>query len=255
MTGRAWTDEELGLVQDRPDWPTRRLAAELGRTKASVNNIRRKLARGWTPVQEAWTADEDDILLTTPWFTAEQQSQRLVGRTPVAVRRRRERLGIEALPVTKEPTHVGARPLVAKTCLTCGKLLQASWFQFHSSQRRWFPSCKRCTNDATQARNVAAGYPYRKTKEHQDANQRASKARLEAITAPRATRHRELWTEADHQTLADPDLTILQKALRLGRTHNATASMCQRNGYRSHVGLGEPTDEWRIFNPNELVSA
>ena len=59
------------------------------------------------------------------------------------------------------------------------------------------------------------------------------------------------YTDEDHKVLSDQDLTLLQKALRLGRSYAAVRSMCMRSGYRSHVGLGDPErDQWKIDNPN-----
>lgn len=46
-------------------------------------------------------------------------------------------------------------------------------------------------------------------------------------------------------------MTALQKALILRRTYAATRTACRANGFKSHVGLGDPErDQWIIDNPN-----
>lgn len=75
--------------------------------------------------------------------------------------------------------------------------------------------------------------------------------RLQALTLACASRHRQPWMESDFKVLANPDMTILQKALTLGRSYMAAQSACSANGFKSHVGLGDPErDQWIIDNPN-----
>lgn len=71
------------------------------------------------------------------------------------------------------------------------------------------------------------------------------------MTEPTAHRKGQPWLEVDHKILADPDYTLTEKALLLERTYAGVQRACSANGYRSHVGKGDPErDQWIIDNPN-----
>lgn len=242
---RFFTDEELGFIEENSDWSHQRIADELGRTRDSIAHIRMKLRRGWTRIGgEPWTLAEDEVLIEAgPWVTVPQLTERLPGRTRTAIVQRRVALGLDTIHGgRKNPNHVGARPLIAKSCTTCGRLLHGSWFHFRPNRQLWEQSCKKCGSEGRADLHRSADR----------ANSTSEwNARVQALTLSRATNHKQPWTDKDHETLADPDLTTVAKALALGRSYAAVKDMCQANGYRSSRFLGEPTDLWRIFNPNQ----
>lgn len=241
----AWTDEEIGFLLDNWSLPMKQLAEELGRTPGAVAGKRMAIRRGWTPRMTFWTEEEDQVILESgPYTTLRQLAEQLPGRSEKVIKTRRERLGVEVAHRQNQlPGTIGARPLLAKTCIDCGRLLQAEWFGFSTGSRRWNSHCRQCHTTrtaATPAYNDRSGH-----------SSTESYYRLQRLTSERATRTGEEYTDADHEVLADPDLTVLQKALRISRSYAATMGVVKRNGYKSHVGLGEPTDLWRIFNPND----
>jgi len=74
-----------------------------------------------------------------------------------------------------------------------------------------------------------------------------------ALTKRTATRTGEPYLEEDFLILEDPHMSLLDKALKLGRTYMAVAGMCSRNGYQSSASktFGSRADAvWRIDNPN-----
>lgn len=244
-----WTDADLGFMQDHADWPHARVAQALGRSVQSVKHKRMSLARGEVVKSEPWTEMELEILVEFgSWATADQLAEKLPGRSVDAIYHRRQQLGI-ASPGggMKLPQVIGARPLLAKTCTMCGRLLQAEWFSFKRTVRQWNPSCRICESNRGTAYKVGRD-------QRGVVKSDKSAARLQALTIPRATRRGMEWTEKEHKVLSDPDLTLLQKALLLNRTYIAVKNVCSTSGYKSHVGLGEPTDLWRIFNPNDAAA-
>lgn len=199
-----------------------------------------------------WTPDEDDVILRTPNLTAAEVARKL-GRSTQAVVHRRSLLGrrhgLTFQPGPKGPWVVGKRRLLARSCSKCGLLLEAARFGL-SNQGRWRVICVHCRAVDEQLR----AKPY-EPNEVDQARARANIQKLQAITLPSATSHRQPWTEKDHEVLADPDLTGLEKALRLGRTYMAVSSQCRDHGYRSRHGQGDPVKgQWVIDNPNESAA-
>lgn len=252
MTRRPWTDDEIGFLQDHEDWPTRRVAEELQRTASAIENARHKLRNGWTGNQApAWTEDEDFVLISAPVSaSAESLSDLLPGRGVPAIRKRRAQLGIKV--IGHRPTEVAHRPLVAKTCLKCGRLLAGSWFLAikRKGTISWSPNCRACASEAGTQRG-------RDNADGRRQSQARYEERLQSLTLERATRAGEPYTEADYEVLADRSLTDFQKALRLGRSWKATRSARSAAGLKSTPdGLGDPErDVWVIDNPNALEMA
>lgn len=263
--GRSpWTDDEIGFLQDHPDWSAARLAAELGRSSNAIYNARGKLKAGKLGGNERvpWSTDEDSALIEAgPWITSKQLAAVLPGRTDVAVSDRRRKLGLEVLASGANllPYSTAGRPLVAKTCTKCGFLLAGSWFRLTNGRgkREWASACRKCNAERCE-KNREKNPEYR---ERAKANTRkANKAwteRAQQVTRQHATKNGEPYTELDHKVLADPDLTNLQKALRLGRTYSAVNTMCHNAGHTSRRdGLGDPEhDVWVIDNPNAQAAA
>lgn len=189
-----------------------------------------------------WTEDEDRFVLATPHLTTAEVGQRL-NRSLSAVRSRRamlaKRIGI-TFRQNNDPHKPGKRPLLARTCLHCGLLLRAEWFGLDKGG--WRSTCTRCRQAMSPQPNRSRGI---------DSNKRSTE-RLQAISLPHAVNHRQPWMERDHAVLADPDLLLIEKAIRLGRTYMATATACSDGGYPSKVGLGDDgKGQWYIDNPNE----
>lgn len=251
MTGtwRFFDDDEVDFVTANPEMSDHEVGLALGRSAGSIKSKRKTLAAGKIPYREAWTADEDALVLATPHMTAAQVGL-LIHRSTSAVESRRKMFaavkGVKFGGSNKDANQIGARPLVCKTCKGCGRLLQALWFSRDLSRRTWASKCTRCHKPLTRKVNKAAA----------DASVAKSRAKLQGITKPHAERNGYAWVEADHVVLADPDLTITEKALALGRTHASAAMACHLNGYKSLVGKGDPDrDQWLIENPNQIQEA
>jgi hypothetical protein len=75
---------------------------------------------------------------------------------------------------------------------------------------------------------------------------------MAALTAESATRTGYPYLEADFEVLADPAITVLGKALRLGRTYSAVLQATSSRGYESLSNrIGQRSAAaWSIDNPN-----
>lgn len=257
MTGsrvRAWTDDEIGWLLDHEHLTARQAGEELDRGMQSVQHMRTKLRRGGAPSDRWWTPTDVEVVRSTPHLTARQVANHL-GRSITLVEGKRHDLTkSEGLTFgkgeRKNPNEVGKRRLIAKTCLGCGLLLDASWYSKsndgHGQMKNWKPRCNRCHH------GEAAPKPQRSTFA-KDGGQsaRTTYAKLQAVTLERASRHGETWLDQDHEILRDPDLTAFEKAIQLGRSYAATRRAVQENGYTSRVGRADPVKgQWVIDNPN-----
>ncbi len=243
---RAWSDRELGVVMDTMDRPADEVAAELGRTVGAIWQKRTGLRKGWSRVRpEPWSAEEDEFLRSVPNFSAEQVGRRL-GRSRDAVSSRRSLLGLP-WPGARaaDPTSVGRRPLVAKTCTQCGLLLDATWFG-HDNRGCWKTECRRCRQERTH-----------KPETQSVASKRAQRnnERLQALSLPYAIRHREVYVERDDEVLRDPDLSNIEKAITLGRTYKAVTQAVSYRGHSSKPYRGDPADvQWIISLRDGIAS-
>lgn len=249
-----WTEEHIAHAADRNLSP-RQVAELTGHSLKSVHSMRTKLNRGWQPGRRGWTDDEDDILRNAPHMTAQQIGEH-VGRTASAVTQRRAYLGLStglANPWDATPWAVARRTLLARTCPACGLLLGAEWFgRVSQGSKRthgyWWTECKRCRQGksnrkhANRRRRPDTAVERRKAKEH--------RARMQALTMPYATRSGQPWTERDYKVLGDPHLTLVEKALELGRTYDSVIGRAYQMGFKSKVGLGDVRrGVWRILFP------
>lgn len=247
---KLWTDEDYGLVQS-DQFTRQELADMLSVSPTAITNARKRIESGDDQDQaRRFTADEDDLIREHgPSLTAKQLGA-MLGRPWQSVSDRRRKLGVAATYNT-DPLRIGGRPLVAKTCYGCGLLLQADWFGFYPSRRRWSSRCRKCQSAYTTSRPGNRRYQANRAKQAALAA-KAWIAEMQEYTRERASRSGLPYTEVDHRTLADKDLTHLDKAMALGRTWVAIATACRTFGYKSHVGLGDPArDQWSIDNPNE----
>lgn len=185
-----------------------------------------------------WTDEEIGIALDLP----AKEASLLTGRSVSAIEHIRKRVrdgdpklgqpaGINAFPHV-----VGSRLLLAKSCGTCGWLLDAKFFG--RSRNLWRTSCSWCrTKQVLERRKVVP-------------QKRQSKVRSinEGYPHP-APRSGYLWTSQDHITASDPTLTVWEKAKKLGRTPRAIESACSKNDYRSfprgRLG-GKEDGQWQI---------
>lgn len=267
MRGPKWTDEEIGFLIDHTDvvngkirthvddrgfrWTCDAIARELGRAANAVAKKRALvLLHDWQPMQaDDWSVDEDDILMETGNLTTSQVARLLPGRTESAVAYRRKVLRsvhphlsfLGNKGKNLSPFRIGRRPLVAKTCISCGLLLDASWFYFKQRKRQtqWSSDCRRCEQ----------GKKVRSVSERQ--NSRAWSDRLQALTIPRAVNNLKEWTAAEDAVLADPDMRAIEKALQLGRTYLATRKRMHDIGLTMPIDMGDPRDDvWLIDAPN-----
>lgn len=247
---REWTDEEIGVIDSTMDRPAKEVAERLGRKCDNVYSMRSRIRAGWTRKKEAlWTAEEDDILRTKAGRVAIPDIASELGRTARATYRRMGIIGVKAGNGNqRSPFMISNRPLVAKSCTTCGFLLPAEWFNFIETRgmKGWHSSCRKCLS------RKASAHQSRVKKPSDFSLVRAYVAKADALTVPLAVNTRKEYTEADHAILSDPELTNLEKALRLGRTYTAVASYVRKSGYKSHRhALGNPEhDKWWIDNPN-----
>lgn len=187
----------------------------------------------------------------------------LLGRTTAAVARMRSEVGRdEGIDFRRgyslDPSHVGSRLLVAKTCIGCGLLLPARWYCYTkrdpSRGKRWSTHCVRCLNGKAKESGSLADANNKRPLTRLARSGDASRV-INQITRDKATRHRFPWLEADHVTLRDSTLTLFEKAVTLGRTYAATSRVCSKYGYTSRVGHGDPLQgAWHIDNPNEIAA-
>lgn len=206
-----------------------------------------------------WTDDEVEVVRRCRHLTAEATGKKL-GRSADSVAHiRRELARDEGIHFGKgradtDPHFIGSRPLLAKTCIRCGLLLEASWFVISKKQRTYRSKCTRCHNDTSSAAKRRWANSKRASADGKHAwNWRvaATQKRLNDITRERASNHRQPWLEGDHTVLADSTLTAFEKAITLGRTLSSVKTACLRNGYTSRVGKGDPmAGAWWIDNPN-----
>ena len=145
---------------------------------------------------------------------------------------------------------IGPRTLLAKTCRGCGLLLDARWFGKRRDRggRGHLSRCVKCETAAKNARGRAPLTGERKRKA--SAQRDAAMHRYWQLTVERAVNSRKEWTDDDLQVLADSDLSLMEKALMLGRTYNAISVQTSARGYKSRIGLGDPHRlEWIIIQP------
>lgn len=245
MKGKFWTSREDEILRNTIDLTARQLTELLpGRTVSSITQRRIKLKLSTDFRRSPWTSAEDEIIRRTVNLTARQVTDLLPGRTLEAIKYRRKEIGSFARSSTSalSPNQVGSRTLLAKTCPRCGLLLDATWFRWEEKRLDrpggWSPFCRKCAG--------STGSEFRSWKGRKDAD--ASRRVKQALTVDRAHRAGQPWTEADDRVLDNPELTLLEKALKTGRTYNAVQSRCSNRGYTSKVGLGDAVaGQWRIW--------
>jgi hypothetical protein len=253
MSGRnkAWTDEELGHLQDLHMLTARQAGVVLGRNRKQVLHMRQRLRLGWERKLEPITESDLDFVADYSHFTAEQIA-RYLGRSLNSVNHMRsmlrERGELEKMNSrTTSPMHIGNRTLVAKTCTKCGLLLDASWFRSRGT--------KRVGHTASRCRKCAVADLGRRQKVMRYSNRFSEK--LQNASLETATNSRKEWTGAEIEVLHDMTLTNFEKAIRLGRTYyGVNAAMCKLGLRERKPQLGDPTEaQWFIRLRKELQEA
>lgn len=225
----------------------------LDRSYHAVKTRRTTLNNGGT-TNPFWTVEEDVFIRNTLHLSNAAVAREL-GRTRRAVAHRRMTLGLRSAngcgPNTVDSPHaIGQRALLARTCWKCGLLLDGSWFypvrNRKTGNSTWSARCVRCLGQPTPGQTRRQPRP----RPHGEARYRQAMA---AITQPRATRTGEPYGERDHQVLADPNLSKLEKALKLGRTFAAVDRALATFHYRSLRGRGDPAHvQWIIRLRDDL---
>jgi hypothetical protein len=230
---RAWTDDELGLLADA-SLTNRQLGQMIGRPTSQVRDRRRRLERGQVAGRDLWTDSEKDTLRDTLHLTDRETQELIPWRTVEAIQTQRCNMGL--IKGIKNAQKVGRRTLIAKTCAGCGELLDGAHFPYY----RVGPhnKCKTCLGA-------------RKRSSQEKAAVKARSDRLQAASIPTATKHGDLWTEADVAVLLDPDLTPFEVAVRLRRTYYGVLTALDRYGPERP----SPSDikdgrRWTISAPN-----
>lgn len=255
---KLWTDEEIGELEFLSNLSARQAGEILGRSMQSVQHMRTKLAKGWSPTKKPWSDSDLDFVRSTKNLTAIQVADHLA-RTPATVVQMRvllsKREGISFNPGrTKDPFYVGKNRLLAKTCLGCGLLLDASWFSHEGNKpgrtdgrsARWRPRCIRCSQLYGDGKKYRANNANRlgdRSAKYYKKQQQLSKQVAERNYFP--------YLAADHIILRDSTLTHFEKAILLKRTVSGVRSVIKKYGYQSRIGKGDPLNGvWHIDNPN-----
>ncbi|MEO5920461.1 MAG: hypothetical protein ABIQ01_04885 [Pseudolysinimonas sp.] len=238
------TDDFYGQVEDTLHLAAAAAADELGVSVGQIYYARRRMREGRVLVgPEPWSEDEDALIMASADLTAKQLTERLSGRTYEAVRARRLQIGAptRGRGYHAKPTAVAGRPLIAKTCRSCGELQPGDMYLWRSATRTWHSYCIVCTSTRSRDFRVANG------------SESKFGLRQQEITLPTADRRYLDYTDRDMAVLTDQSLTVVEKALTLHRTYFGTAAALERFGLRSAmVPVAERLhDSWKIDNPNE----
>jgi hypothetical protein len=226
------------------------IAATTGRSIGSVKRMRGRIEAGWVPkMAPPLNRVEMDFIAANPAMTAQAVADAL-GATYAAVTYARRRLAREqgadfgTGPYDKDPTAMGDRMVLAKTCLSCGLLLGGRHFAKAGKGRGLQAHCTECRALSRPA------------SDHDRLERRVEAMASDPLIPDYASRRYYDYTETDLQVLGDESLTVAEQAARLGRTYGATAQA--RKDYQVAVARGErpePGGLWRITLPAELVSA
>lgn len=241
------TDREMGLIADT-SLPAHEVAKEVGLHATTISEHRRAMGLGVLRVSD-WTDYEIDFLIEN---LSKMKTEKIAGYLNREVRAvygeiaRLRANGIGAKRTSKrlDPWIISGRPLIAKSCPDCGHFLPADWFAQNptkSGKKRYTHNCRNCRYARKNKINAS--------KDGWTDMQREYKAKVQAYTLERAENNGKEWTSVDVEVLADPNKTVLEKALELKRTYAATENAQQRHGFSAKQRpRGNPHDSaWRLF--------
>lgn len=181
----------------------------------------------------AWTESEDAVLRENPDLTAKEIALRL-GRNHHVVQKRRIKLGLrpsnDGERKNRRAHAIGRRTVVAKTCTACGLLLDAYWYGVRVDGRSE-SRCRACRSRLNQSQERRGSW-------FQAA---------QSVTKSAAIREGDEWTESDYAILTQPDLSLVEMALALGRSYASVANARHYGGASDRLpALGEPEETWVI---------
>jgi hypothetical protein len=185
-----------------------------------------------------WTRDDLRFLENSAGQLTAVQIADTLGRGHRAVLTKASRLGISLLTAEVEsrrveqlrekllPFQVGSRKLIAKTCISCGRLLPARRFSSPPSKNgRWSSACKSCRCGSR------LGVSHETTKKVLATHKSSVDAHASRSSLP--------WTPAEISILRDTSKTLFQVAVETKRTYSGVA------GKAAHLGIQ------RVENPDQ----
>lgn len=202
-----------------------------------------------------WTQDQIDVAMRLP----AREAAEVLGRTPTAVYliRHKVRNGyVPQPPSNGRSRHLsvawsrGGRTLLAQTCTKCGWLIDARYFGKQTYTRkgrtytRWRYWCSWCMTEKT-------------SQDRRERRARGLRDRRSSDVDIPTPRSGYTWTEFDHQVAADPNLTVIEKALKTGRSYRAITQACAKNHYPSLPlpWIGEKKETWQIVGESRTGEA
>lgn len=238
---RFLNDHELAIALD-PAIPVAEAAEIVNRTKNGIWAMRKKAREGTLTLRSSWSDAEIEFLISNPYMTAKQISGH-TGRTESAVAQMKLKLareqGVEFHRGSKSPMSVGQRPLLAKTCADCGMFLGAEWFRetvSRSIRMNWASSCKKCASERAERFQRREGRLGDNSRKYQE------------VSVHYAHNNGQEYTDADYDILQREDMSLLEKAIAMGRTYAAVSGAVQKFNLQVKHRLGEPQEsEWKIF--------
>lgn len=244
---RRYIDQEMSVIAD-PSVPAAEAAEAVGVHAQTVLKIRQHMRHSFFELSD-WIDAEIDFLIVSHHRMSTKRMAEFLGRPVEHVQVEMNRLRTNGIVgkrsnASKEPHAVGGRPLLAKTCPHCGKLLDRSWFQGRTDKkgrRSWETACKACKRGAYGRADEQARHKAR-------ASSRSYYDLLQAYTAEHAVNSGNEWTSADLEVISDPSMTTFSKAMQLKRTYAATQSAVHKHGASSRPQLGDPeAGRWHLF--------
>ena len=195
---------------------------------------------------DLWSQQEDYFILDNPELTAAEAGI-VLKRTKRAVSARRHVMRRQEdvsyvfphkNPHRHIPSAVGKRRLVARTCVACGILYDASWFLRRKTKNTYNQQCRSCANRSTSETPVRS--------------HRNNSETLAIIAKARAVRSGSEWTTRDMEVVSDPDMSLFMMAIRTQRTIPAVSTRRVTHGLSNSMPrLGDPTEaRWVISWPD-----
>lgn len=200
---------------------------------------------------DRWSeADEAALIELADTCTARQIAEYL-GRSEVAVTLKTTKFRRQGL-MERTPGLIGRGKLpfclpvgailVARSCLRCGKLRDASQFRSQSDNRyrlkglRYDHECRWCLNN----------------RRREDGPQRRAKTkRLQDITLENATKRGQPYSDDEVRQILDPERSEFELALTLGRTYYAILGRRSDHGFNPRpVKPSVVKSHWLIHFPN-----
>lgn len=222
---KSWSSKEDKLLMKMyGKYTYDEIASKLGRTKRAVATRVRKfkdtgIIKRTEPKREYFSWDDSAIaaLLEFRGTCTHAQIAKYLGCTKEAVDSRVQIL-LDSGVITK--TEYGRKNpwmipqnaiLLAKTCIKCGELRDASRYASTKQGRSVRNECMSCCNARRDMDKVG-----KETRKKRDIWQQ--------LSAENAQNHGMEWTSSELETISDNEKSNFQLAMVLGRTYNAVCS-------------------------------